>query len=81
MVIDSSTVQNLELIQNLRNPKSSDCLFGLLNNTVTPMGARLLRSSILQPLTETSILEDRLDAVEELSQTEEMFSKTKKGKH
>ncbi|KAK6516359.1 MutS protein msh4 [Arthrobotrys conoides] len=78
MVIDFSTVQNLELIQNLRNPKSGDCLFGLLNNTVTPMGGRLLRSSILQPLTDTSILKDRLDAVEELATSEEMFFGTKK---
>ncbi|KAF3140246.1 MutS protein msh4 [Orbilia oligospora] len=78
MVIDFSTVQNLELIQNLRNPKSGDCLFGLLNNTVTPMGGRLLRSSILQPLTDTSILDDRLDAVEELATSEEMFFGTKK---
>ncbi|KAF3282769.1 MutS protein msh4 [Orbilia oligospora] len=78
MVIDFSTVQNLELIQNLRNPKSGDCLFGLLNNTVTPMGGRLLRTSILQPLTDTSILDDRLDAVEELATSEEMFFGTKK---
>ncbi|EGX51074.1 hypothetical protein AOL_s00054g810 [Orbilia oligospora ATCC 24927] len=78
MVIDFSTVQNLELIQNLRNPKSGDCLFGLLNNTITPMGGRLLRTSILQPLTDTSILDDRLDAVEELATSEEMFFGTKK---
>ncbi|RVD81059.1 uncharacterized protein DFL_008937 [Arthrobotrys flagrans] len=78
MVIDFSTVKNLELIQNLRNPKSGDCLFGLLNNTVTPMGGRLLRSSILQPLTDTSILEGRLDAVEELATSEEMFFGIKK---
>ncbi|KAF3315518.1 MutS protein msh4 [Orbilia oligospora] len=78
MVIDFSTVQNLELVQNLRNPKSGDCLFGLLNNTVTPMGGRLLRTSILQPLTDTSILDDRLDAVEELATSEEMFFGTKK---
>ncbi|KAK6538181.1 MutS protein msh4 [Orbilia ellipsospora] len=78
MIADCSTVQNLELIRNLRNSKSGDCLYGLLNNTVTPMGARLLRSSILQPLTDVNILEDRLDAVEELTTNEEMFQATKK---
>lgn len=38
MLIDSSTVYNLELIQNVQNPQSTDSLFGLLNNTLTPMG-------------------------------------------
>ncbi|KAF3926373.1 hypothetical protein AA313_de0203102 [Arthrobotrys entomopaga] len=79
MIVDCSTVQNLELIHNLRNQKSGDCLHGLLNNTVTPIGARLLRSSILQPLTDVSILEDRLDAVKEIATNEEMFQGTKKG--
>ncbi|KAF3099838.1 MutS protein msh4 [Orbilia oligospora] len=48
------------------------------SSEVTPMGGRLLRSSILQPLTDTSILDDRLDAVEELATSEEMFFGTKK---
>ncbi|KAK6344025.1 MutS protein msh4 [Orbilia brochopaga] len=78
MIIDYSTVRNLELIQNLRNPKSGDCLYGLLNRTVTPMGARLLRSSILQPLTDQAVLEDRLDAVQEMVSSQEMFHATKK---
>ncbi|RPA93986.1 hypothetical protein L873DRAFT_1837804 [Choiromyces venosus 120613-1] len=73
MLIDFSTVHSLELIQNLQNPKSTDCLFGLLNNTLTAMGARLLRASILQPLTDLSTLNARLDAVEEFTQHEEMF--------
>ncbi|EPS44503.1 hypothetical protein H072_1502 [Dactylellina haptotyla CBS 200.50] len=78
MVIDSSTVKNLELVKNLRNPKCKDNLLGLLDNTVTAMGSRLLRSSILQPLTDISILEDRLDAVEELATNGEMFVGTKR---
>ncbi|RPA76245.1 hypothetical protein BJ508DRAFT_370727 [Ascobolus immersus RN42] len=73
MLIDFNTVHSLELIQNLQNPKSTNCLFGLLNNTLTPMGARILRSNILQPLTEVSTLNSRLDAVQELTRQEEMF--------
>ncbi|PWW75164.1 hypothetical protein C7212DRAFT_297383 [Tuber magnatum] len=77
MLIDFSTVHSLEFIQNLQNPKSTDCLFGLLNNTLTAMGARLLRASILQPLTDLSTLNARLDAVEEFTQHEEMFSQAR----
>jgi DNA mismatch repair protein MSH4 len=77
MLIDLSTIHSLELVQNLTNPKSKDCLFGLLNETLTPMGARLLRSNILQPLTNPDTLNTRYDALEELSTKEEMFFKVR----
>ncbi|KAI9876937.1 MAG: MutS protein msh4 [Pleopsidium flavum] len=73
MMIDLSTIQSLELIQNLQDAKSKDCLFGLLNETLTPMGSRLLRSNLLQPSTETEVIKKRYDAVEELTTKEEMF--------
>ncbi|KAF2810331.1 DNA mismatch repair protein MutS [Mytilinidion resinicola] len=77
MMIDVSTIYALELIQNLQTPKSRDCLFGLLNETLTPMGSRLLRSNILQPLTDPETLNTRYDALEELTTKEEMFYSTK----
>ncbi|KAK5124000.1 hypothetical protein LTR85_002197 [Meristemomyces frigidus] len=73
MMIDLSTIRSLELVQNLHNAKSKDCLFGLLSETMTPMGGRLLRSNILQPLTSPDTLNTRYDALEELSTKEEMF--------
>lgn len=80
MMIDLSTIVSLELIQNLQDSKSQDCLFGLLNETVTPMGARLLRSNILQPSTLTDlVLSKRLEAVHELSTQENMFNGVRKG--
>ncbi|TGJ70805.1 MutS protein msh4 [Orbilia oligospora] len=60
------------------NADGPNFLFMIVRSDVTPMGGRLLRSSILQPLTNTSILDDRLDAVEELATSEEMFFGTKK---
>lgn len=78
-MIDLSTIVSLELIQNLENVKSKDCLFGLLNETLTPMGSRLLRSNILQPSTEGQYLTDRYDAVEELATKEEMFYAVRQG--
>ncbi len=79
MMIDISTIQCLELVQNLRSNKSKDCLFGLLNHTVTPMGSRMLRCSILQPSTsEEATLVPRYDAVEELSTREDMFFDVRK---
>jgi DNA mismatch repair protein MSH4 len=77
MMIDLSTIRSLELIQNLQNQKSTECLFGILNDTLTPMGSRLLRSNVLQPLTDKQTLETRYDALEELSSKEEMFFATR----
>ncbi|CAD0110364.1 unnamed protein product [Aureobasidium uvarum] len=77
MTIDLSTIRSLELIQNLQNQKSPDCLFGILNETLTPMGSRLLRSNVLQPLTDQQTLETRYDALEELTTKEDMFFATR----
>lgn len=73
MMIDLATIKSLELVQNLQDAKSRQCLFGILNETLTPMGARLLRSNILQPITSSETLMKRYEAVEELSTKEEMF--------
>ncbi|KAK5101573.1 MutS protein msh4 [Exophiala xenobiotica] len=72
-MIDLSTIANLELVQNLQNAKSKHCLFGLLNETSTRMGARLLKNNVLQPSTDRAKIEKRWAAVNELSTKEELF--------
>ncbi|KAI1208023.1 DNA mismatch repair protein-like protein MutS [Annulohypoxylon truncatum] len=79
MMIDISTIHSLELIQNLQNAKSKDCLFGLLNETLTPMGSRMLRSNILQPSCQVdNTLAPRYDALDELTAKEDMFFEIRK---
>ncbi|KAJ9604986.1 MutS protein msh4 [Cladophialophora chaetospira] len=73
MMIDLSTMASLELIQNLQDAKSRDCLFGLLNETMTAMGARFLRSNILQPSTDADKIGKRQEALAELASKEDMF--------
>ncbi|KAG7415150.1 MutS protein-like protein 4 [Fusarium oxysporum f. sp. rapae] len=81
MMIDISAIQSLEIMQNIRNPKSKDSLFGLLNHTCTPMGSRMLRSNILQPPTRPDLfITPRYDALDELTTNEEMFLEIRKGK-
>ncbi|XP_033098705.1 mutS protein homolog 4-like [Anneissia japonica] len=72
-MIDASTAKNLELVQNLRDPRSDDTLYGVLNCTKTVGGARLLRSNILQPLYDQETINMRLEVVSELTQNEELF--------
>lgn len=73
MTLDLATIVSLELIQNLQNVKSRDSLYGVLNQTLTPMGARLLRTNILQPSVDRIKLTARYNAVEDLSTKEDMF--------
>ena len=79
MMIDINTIQALELVQNAEQARSKFCLFGLLNETQSPMGARLLRSNILQPLTDDGTLESRYEAVGEICSKEEMFYNIRSG--
>ncbi|KAI0515221.1 DNA mismatch repair protein Msh4 [Xylaria bambusicola] len=79
MMIDLSTIHSLELIQNLHEPRSKDCLFGLLNQCLTPMGSRMLRSNIIQPSSQIeSVLIPRYEALEELTMKEDMFFEIRK---
>lgn len=79
MMIDLSAIASLELIQNLQQAKSKECLFGFLNQTQTPMGTRMLRANILQPYTKPEDIEPRYDALEELSTNEDMYHEVRKG--
>lgn len=52
-----------------------------MNETLTPMGSRLLRSNILQPSTQPDVLNSRYDAVQELSCKEDMFVQVRQGRN
>ncbi|MEK6647350.1 MAG: DNA mismatch repair protein MutS [Candidatus Firestonebacteria bacterium] len=65
MSLDFSTQKNLELIQRT-DGQSRGTLFDILDLTLTPMGARMLRSWMLQPLLNVNEIKKRQDAVEEL---------------
>ncbi|KAJ3344291.1 MutS protein msh4 [Gonapodya sp. JEL0774] len=80
MVVDATTARNLELVRNTGDVRAkSACLFGAIDKTCTPMGARLLRLTILQPLCQKTTLDARLDCVEELTADEETFFGVRKG--
>lgn len=49
--LDSKTVNNLELVSNLRDKQLKNSLFDLINETRTAMGYRKLYFDILHPLT------------------------------
>jgi DNA mismatch repair protein MutS len=57
------TRRNLELVESMRGGETSGTLLGVLDRTLTPMGARLLRQWILAPLLDRVAIEDRLSSV------------------
>lgn len=61
MRLDPQTRRNLELLQPLATGGTP--LVGLLDDTRTPMGARLLRQRLQEPLREPALINARLDSV------------------
>ncbi|HWP36451.1 MAG TPA: DNA mismatch repair protein MutS [Gemmatimonadales bacterium] len=68
MPLDEMTRRNLELVELLRPDAAGLTLLAVLDRTVTPMGARLLRRWLLAPLRVPAAIRDRLDAVDVLFQ-------------
>ncbi len=64
--IDSSTRRNLELVESMRGKDKRGTLLWALDRTQTAMGARLLRSWILQPLINPVAIQKRQYAVADL---------------
>ena len=64
MTLDPQTRRNLELFSAGRWNSNDWSLLSALDDTATPMGARLLRRWLGQPLLEIAPLERRLDAVQ-----------------
>jgi DNA mismatch repair protein MutS len=64
MPLDEMTRRNLELTESLRGGSGQEgTLISVLDRTLTPMGARLLRQWVLAPLSEVAAIDTRLDAV------------------
>ncbi|CAN5768489.1 DNA mismatch repair protein MutS [soil metagenome] len=66
LVLDGVTVRNLELVESLGGA-SGRSLLDVIDETVTGMGARLMRSWMLRPAVRRGGIEARLGAVADLS--------------
>jgi DNA mismatch repair protein MutS len=66
MALDEMTRRNLELVEPLRSGEEGGTLVAVLDDTVTAMGARLIRQWIVRPLVVAEDIWRRQEAVEEL---------------
>ncbi|RLT05405.1 MAG: DNA mismatch repair protein MutS [Planctomycetota bacterium] len=67
LIIDEATRASLELTRTIREGKRDNSLLSVLDETVSPMGARLLAEWLSNPLANLGAINRRLDAVEELT--------------
>jgi DNA mismatch repair protein MutS len=65
MILDGVTVRNLELVEPIFSDGGAT-LIGILDQTATGMGGRLMRQRLLRPSLDRAEIESRLDAVGDL---------------
>ncbi|TDI42926.1 MAG: DNA mismatch repair protein MutS [Acidobacteria bacterium] len=68
LLLDETTVTNLELLRTQREGRRRGSLLGLLDRTVTGMGGRLLKERLLHPLRDPAAIHLRLAAVADLAE-------------
>ncbi len=65
MLVDETSKRNLELFETIRTGAKRGSLLGIMDQTITAMGARMLRAWLQYPLLDLEEIKLRLDAVEE----------------
>lgn len=78
MMLDSSTKRNLEIIYSIQDYSREGTLISILDKTLTPQGARLLKKWISAPLIKLKPILKRQQAVKYLYDNEEIRSKLQK---
>ncbi|KIY71595.1 hypothetical protein CYLTODRAFT_345511 [Cylindrobasidium torrendii FP15055 ss-10] len=66
MLLTTNTLNNLEIYQNQTDYSSKGTLMSILDQTKTNFGARMLKTWVGRPLTNRQVLQERIDAVEEI---------------
>ncbi|MEX1274761.1 MAG: DNA mismatch repair protein MutS [Bacteroidota bacterium] len=74
IVLDASTKRNLEVTSSISG-QSDGTLFSVLDETLTPMGGRLLKRWLNHPLKKLEPIRNRLAAVQELVANEPVRTK------
>ena len=66
MDLGANVIRDLEIFATIQTRSAKGSLYNVVNNTLTPMGARLLRYVLAHPFTDRRYLTTRLDAVTKL---------------
>ncbi|KAG8992221.1 Mismatch repair protein msh3 [Tulasnella sp. JGI-2019a] len=66
MLLNGTTLTNLEIFRNSTDFSEKGSLCWILDHTKTKFGSRMLKSWIGRPLTDKTLLKERIDAVQEI---------------
>ena len=72
MILDPATKRNLEILASMSDGSRSGSLISILDKTKTSMGGRLLKKWVSLPLLKLEQIHNRLEAVDELYQNENL---------
>ncbi len=64
MILDASTRRNLELTETIRQSSEQGSLLSVIDNTVSPMGKRIIRQWLQKPLIDNIAIQKRYDVVD-----------------
>ncbi len=70
MFLDRATLTNLEILEPTDRTRSDNSLVSILDETKTPMGARLIRQWLKTPLVDVTAITSRQDAIAEFLKIE-----------
>ena len=73
MFLDAPTQKNLELVRNLKDGSVEGSLLWAMDETLTPMGGRFLRGSILRPLVDMDRIRLRHSAIKYMVEDYELI--------
>jgi DNA mismatch repair protein MutS len=79
MFIDAATQRNLELTHAIKDGSREGTLLWALDETLTPMGGRMLRNALLRPLTDSAQIQSRLNALDYLIEDFELLEALRTG--
>jgi DNA mismatch repair protein MutS len=79
LILDELSCRNLELERNIRTGTRRGTLLGIIDRTMTSMGARLLKIWLRYPLIDTESIERRHDAVQEAKHSDKIRRKIREG--
>lgn len=77
MILDETTRRNLEIFENLQTRSRQGTLISILDETVTPMGGRMLKRWLSFPLLDLEKIRERQAAVAELKEKDHLRHETR----
>jgi len=75
MMLDATTLRNLEITKNMQTGQIEGSLLWIVDETMTPMGGRLMRNWLLNPLLDVRDIRQRQGAVSALLSEPDRFAK------